>query len=386
MTRANQMWRLAARPVGAATAETWAWREEPVADSPGLGDGEFLVENEYLSLDPAMRGWLGEAKSYIPPVAVGDVMRAVGAGRVIESRHPQFPVGAHVTGLFGVQRFAISNGRGAQMIDPAIAPLPVWLGALGLPGLTAWFGLTDVGKMREGDTVVVSGAAGAVGSVAGQIATGRAVARSASRAGPRSARGCASSATRRRSTTSRPGGPKHALREHAPKGIDVYFDNVGGDTLDAALAQLARGARVVVCGAISPVQRRRPDARPGQLPVAPGQPREHDRLRRARLRRALRRRAARARRVVRGGKTGDARDGDRRPRSVPRAYDALFAGENLGKLVATDSVAALVIVTSRPAVAGQLRRPSLGSGKSENSGIVTTLWAVWTAPPAPRAD
>jgi NADPH-dependent curcumin reductase CurA len=249
MTRTNQAWRLAARPAGAVTAETWAWREEPVAE---VAEGQFLVENLYLSLDPAMRGWLSEARSYIAPVAVGDVMRAVGAGRVIESRHAQFPVGAHVTGLFGVQRFAISDGRGVQAVDPSLAPLPVWLGALGLPGLTAWFGLTDVAEMKAGDTVLVSGAAGAVGSVAGQIAAlsgckAIAIAGGAAKCAWLRELGYAAAIDYKQ-----PGqNLKHALRDAAPDGIDVYFDNVGGETLDAALARIRRGARVVLCGAIS---------------------------------------------------------------------------------------------------------------------------------------
>ncbi|HTJ47035.1 MAG TPA: NADP-dependent oxidoreductase [Kofleriaceae bacterium] len=245
----NAQWRLAARPVGAPKPSDWSFVEEPAA-SPA--DGQFVVENLFLSLDPAMRGWLGEAKSYMPPVAVGDVMRAVGAGRVIESRNAAFPVGAHVTGVFGVQRLAVSDGRGASIVDPSLAPLPVWLGALGLPGLTAYFGLFDVGRMAAGECVVVSGAAGAVGSVVGQIAKARG-ARVVGIAG-----GAAKCAWLRELgfdatiDYKAPGVKlKHALREACPEGIDVYFDNVGGDTLDAALAVLARHARVIVCGAIS---------------------------------------------------------------------------------------------------------------------------------------
>src|SRR5689334_16123067 len=142
----NQQWRLAARPVGFPKRSDWQLLDEPVAEPK---DGEIQVENLFLSLDPAMRGWLSEQKSYMPPVQVGEVMRAVGAARVIASRHPGFAVGDHVTGLFGVQRYAVSNGEGVIKIDPAIAPLPVWLGALGMPGMTAYFGLLDVGKAKE---------------------------------------------------------------------------------------------------------------------------------------------------------------------------------------------------------------------------------------------
>ncbi len=248
----NRQVRLAARPVGMPKASDWTFVDAAVPEPKG---GEILVENLYLSLDPAMRGWLGEARSYMPPVAVGEVMRAVTAARVVASRHPQFAAGDHVTGLFGVQQLAVADGDGAHLtrVDPSLAPLPVWLGALGLPGMTAYLGLLDVGRARAGDTVVISGAAGAVGSVTGQIATihgCRAI-------------GIAGGAEKCAWLTGElgfdaaidykaPGADvQRALGEHCPTGIDVYFDNVGGDILDAALTQLARGARVVVCGAIS---------------------------------------------------------------------------------------------------------------------------------------
>jgi hypothetical protein len=248
----NGQWRLAARPKGAVKISDWAWIEAPAPAAADLKEGEILVENQYISLDPAMRGWLDEAKSYMPPQPIGEVMRAVAAARVVASRNEGFAVGSHVTGLFGVQRVAVSNGKGVMTIDPSVAPLPVWLGALGMPGLTAYFGLLDVAKMKPGETVVVSGAAGAVGSVAGQIA----------KANGCRAIGIAGGAAKCAWLTDLgydgaidykwPGmNLKHALREHAPNGIDVYFDNVGGDALDAALAQLARSARVVICGAIS---------------------------------------------------------------------------------------------------------------------------------------
>ena len=244
----NHQIRLAARPVGLPKPTDWQLTEEPV---PEPGDGELVVKLLYLSLDPAMRGWMNDAKSYVPPVGIGEVMRALGAGRVIASKHPRFAVGDHVTGIFGVQEYARSDGRGVVKVDPAAAPLPVWIGTLGMPGLTAYFGLLDVGKLGTNQTVVVSGAAGAVGSVVGQIAklTGcRAV-------------GIAGGADKCRYLVEELGfdaaidykheDVKAALRTHCPNGIDVYFDNVGGDILDAALTRIARGARVVICGAIS---------------------------------------------------------------------------------------------------------------------------------------
>ena len=238
---------LAARPVGLPRPADFAFEEEDLRDP---ADGEIVVKIQYISLDPAMRGWMNEGKSYIPPVAIGEVMRAGGIGSVVESRNPRFPVGSHVSGLLGVQEFAISNGNGLMPIDPTLAPLPVLLGTLGMPGLTAYFGLLDVGKAVAGNTVVVSGAAGAVGSVVGQIAKihgCRAV-------------GIAGGADKCRylgeigydaAIDYKATDVRAALREHCPRGIDVYFDNVGGDILDAALTQLALHARIVICGAIS---------------------------------------------------------------------------------------------------------------------------------------
>ena len=160
----NRQFRLAARPVGMPKPSDWTFAEEPVPDP---ADGTFVVKVLYISLDPAMRGWMNDAKSYIAPVALGAVMRAGGVGRVVASKHPRFAVGEHVVGMFGVQEYAASDGKGVHPVDPALAPLPVYLGALGMPGMTAYFGLLDVGKPKAGDTVVVSGAAGAVGSVVG---------------------------------------------------------------------------------------------------------------------------------------------------------------------------------------------------------------------------
>jgi NADPH-dependent curcumin reductase len=244
----NHQIRLAARPTGLPKDSDWQHTEEAV---PEPKDGELLVKVRYVSLDPAMRGWMNEGKSYIRPVAIGEVMRAGAAGEVIASKHPSFREGDEVAGSFGVQEYAISDGKGVRKVDTKFAPLPAYLGVLGMPGMTAYFGLLDVGKPKPGDTVVVSGAAGAVGSVAGQIAK---------------IRGCrvvgiAGGADKCRLIVDELGfdaaidyksqDVKAMLKEHCPKGIDVYFDNVGGDILDAALARLAMHARIVICGAIS---------------------------------------------------------------------------------------------------------------------------------------
>jgi NADPH-dependent curcumin reductase CurA len=244
----NHQIRLAARPVGLPKPTDWSHTEETVADPK---DGELVVQLLYLSLDPAMRGWMNEGKSYVPPVGIGEVMRALGAGRVIASKHPDFAVGDHVTGIFGVQEYAVSNGRGIVKIDPRIAPLPVWIGTLGMPGQTAYFGLLDIGKPVAGQTVVVSGAAGAVGAVVGQIATIKGCRAVGIAGGPDKCKYLVDELGFAAAIDYKNTDVKKALREACPNGIDVYFDNVGGDILDAALTQLARHARIVLCGAVS---------------------------------------------------------------------------------------------------------------------------------------
>jgi NADPH-dependent curcumin reductase CurA len=239
---------LARRPTGLPDRSTWTI-ETVAAHRPH--DGEFLAEVRYISLDPAMRGWIKEGKSYIEPVGIGDVMRAGGVARVVESRHPDFAVGDHVLGLSGVQSHWTSNGRGVRKVDPQAAPLPKYLGVLGMPGMTAYFGILDVGAIKEGETVLVSGAAGAVGSLVGQIAKLKGC-RVVGIAGGRGKCGYLTGELGFDAAIDYKSEPLYpALRAACPKGIDVYFDNVGGETLDAALAFLRLRGRVVVCGAIS---------------------------------------------------------------------------------------------------------------------------------------
>lgn len=244
----NHQVRLAARPEGLPTAEVWEHTTEPVPEPP---EGRFVVRITHLSLDPAMRGWMNAARSYVPPVGIGEVMRALGAGQVVASQHPGFPEGAHVTGIFGVQEYAESDGAGVLVVDPSVVPLPTYLAVLGMTGMTAYFGLFDVGGLTDGETVVVSGAAGAVGSVVGQLAklTGCRVVGIAG--GPEKCAWIVDELGFDAAIDYRTEDVNKALRTHAPDGVDVYFDNVGGEILDAALARLRRGARVVICGAIS---------------------------------------------------------------------------------------------------------------------------------------
>jgi NADPH-dependent curcumin reductase len=244
----NHQARLAARPVGLPKRGDWSFTEEAVAEP---AEGQVLVRVRYLSIDPAMRGWMSEGRSYIRPVAIGEVMRAGGAGTVIASRHPAFGEGDAVVGSFGVQEYALSEGKGVSKVDTRVAPLPVFLDVLGMPGMTAYFGLLDVGKPKAGETVVVSGAAGAVGSVVGQVAKilGCRVV------------GIAGGVDKCHYLVDKLGfdaaidykaeDVRAMLKATCPEGIHVFFDNVGGDILEAALARLARHARVVICGAIS---------------------------------------------------------------------------------------------------------------------------------------
>jgi NADPH-dependent curcumin reductase len=249
MSDVNHQVRLAARPSGLPQATDWDMTEEPL---PTPGAGELLVEISHISLDPAMRGWMNAGASYIDPVEVGDVMRAGAVGRVLASEHPGFAVDEHVYSAFGVQEYALSDGRGVVKVDPALAPLPCYLGTLGMTGMTAYFGLFDVAKMKEGDTVVVSGAAGAVGSAVGQMAKIKGAARVIGIAGgEEKCRWLVEELGFDAAIDYKTEDVRRALREAAPDGVDVYFDNVGGEILDAVLTRLARGARIVICGAVS---------------------------------------------------------------------------------------------------------------------------------------
>ncbi len=251
MNLTNHQFRLAARPVGLPKRSDWNYVEEPVRDP---GPGEVLVKTLYLSLDPAMRGWMNEGRSYIAPVGIGEVMRAGGAGRVIASQNPAFAVGDHVTGVLGAQEYALFGAeaaKGLTKVDPKLVPLPVYVGALGITGLTAYFGLLEVGQLKAGDTVVVSGAAGATGMVAGQIAKIKGCRVVGIAGGPEKCGYIVKELGFDAAVDYKSENVLEAVRKHCPQGVNVYFDNVGGDILDAVLANLARGARVVICGAIS---------------------------------------------------------------------------------------------------------------------------------------
>ncbi|WP_284619741.1 NADP-dependent oxidoreductase [Aquabacterium humicola] len=249
----NHQVRLAARPTAKTGPEHWQFTEEAVTEP---ADGGVLVKTLALSLDPAMRGWLNEGKSYIPPVGIGEVMRAGGIGRVIASKHPGFAVGDIVTGGPGVQEYASYTPEqvkrsGLAKIDLRLGSVTQWLNVLGMPGMTAYFGLLEVGEPKPGDTVVVSGAAGAVGQTVGQLAKLKGCRAVGIAGGPAKCEWVVKELGFDACIDYKAGPVKDGLKEHCPKGIDVYFDNVGGDILDAALARLNRHARIVICGAIS---------------------------------------------------------------------------------------------------------------------------------------
>jgi len=248
MPQTNRQVRLAARPSGLPRLADWQFTNEAV---PAPGAGEFVTEVSHLSIDPAMRGWMNAGASYVPPVEIGAVMRAGGIGRVIASNNDGFAVGDHVYGTFGVQEYAISDGRGVLKLDLSLAEPTAYLGVLGMTGLTAYFGLLEVGRLKEGDTVVVSGAAGATGSVVGQIAKIKGCRVIGIAGGQEKCRLVTEEFGFDAAIDYRLPHLRRTLRELAPGGVNVYFDNVGGEILDDVLTCLARGARIVICGAVS---------------------------------------------------------------------------------------------------------------------------------------
>lgn len=239
---------LARRPKGEIEDADFVIEDAPLES---LEPGEFLVQVSLLALDPAMRGWMNDIRSYIPPVAIGEVMRAFGVGTVVSSREPRVVEGSVVSGSFGVQRYATASIKGVSVISPLRAPREKYLSVLGLTGLSAYFGLLDVGRPQPGETVVVSAAAGGVGSVVGQIARLQGCRVVGIAGGEQKCRYLKERLRFDDVVDYRAEKVRSGLRRACPEGVDVFFDNVGGDTLDAALASLTRGARVVICGAVS---------------------------------------------------------------------------------------------------------------------------------------
>jgi NADPH-dependent curcumin reductase len=239
---------LAARPAGMVKDSDFAL--ETVA-LPKPGAGELCIQNHYISLDPAMRGWMNAGTTYIKGVEIGEVMRAFTAGRVIESQHPDFKPGDWVQGMLGVQSYATSDGKGLTKINTDSFSPAWYLGILGMPGLTAYFGLLDKGQPKAGETILISGAAGMIGSLAGQIGKLKGCTVIGIAGGKEKCEYVKNELGFDAVIDYKTEDVATAIKTYAPKGIDIYFDNVGGEILDTALLNLARGARVVICGAIS---------------------------------------------------------------------------------------------------------------------------------------
>jgi NADPH-dependent curcumin reductase CurA/protein-L-isoaspartate O-methyltransferase len=247
-TLQNRQFKLASRPAGMVKRSDFEFVTAPAGEP---GPGEALVKVLYLSLDPAMRGWMNAGRSYIAPVGIGEVMRAGGVGRVVASKDPSLAVDDTVAGMTGVQDYAIAKAANFTKVDPRLAPLPRYLGALGMPGLTAYFGLLDIGQPKEGETVVVSAAAGAVGAVVGQIAKIKGCRAIGIAGGPDKCKYVVEELGFDAAIDYKNEDVRAGLAQHCPKGIDIYFDNVGGEILDIVLSMLARRARVIICGAVS---------------------------------------------------------------------------------------------------------------------------------------
>ncbi len=248
MTDTTNEIRLASRPEGAPTPADFEVAQTPL---PEPGEGQALVRNSYLSVDPYMRGRMRDIKSYIPPFEVGEVLEGGAVGQVVASRNPDVDEGSWVQSQNGWREHYVTDGKGLLPVDPSVAPVSTALGVLGMPGLTAYAGLMEFGRPEEGETVFVSAAAGAVGSAVGQLARIK---------GARAV-GSAGSQEKVDFLTGELGFDAafnykdedlgQALKEHCPDGIDVYFDNVGGDHLDAALGRMNAFGRVPLCGMIS---------------------------------------------------------------------------------------------------------------------------------------
>lgn len=240
---------LVSRPEGHPKDSDFEMREIAPAD---LREGEIRVAVKYLSIDPAMRVWMTEAKSYWPPVPLGEVMRSAGIGEVVESKNPKFNVGSWVSGMTGVRSELVSDGKGMQRFDAGRLPHPGWaLSVFGATGLTAYFGLTDIGQPKEGEVLVVSAAAGAVGSAVVQIGKALGLKVIGLAGGPDKCAFVKDTLGADACIDYKNENLSAALREHCPEGVDIYFDNVGGDILDAVLKRLRLKARIVLCGGIS---------------------------------------------------------------------------------------------------------------------------------------
>jgi NADPH-dependent curcumin reductase len=251
-TKMNRKWCLATRPVGAIAESNFNWKEEPVL---ALEEGQILVRNIYLSLDPTNRGWLDERGNYLPPLAIGEVVRGVGIGVIEQSRNAKFPEGTLVQGFLGWQDYAIADGINGTNLselqkDPSV-PLTAYLGLFSFIGITAYFGLLDIGKPQVGETLVVSGAAGAVGSLVGQIGKIKGCRVVGIAGSKEKCRWLKDELGFDAAINYKTESVLESLQQHCPSGIDIYFENVGGEIFDAVLSLINLRARIALCGLIS---------------------------------------------------------------------------------------------------------------------------------------
>ena len=327
--RMNRQWLLARRPFGMVSPSDFEFVETPV---PELAEGEYLVRNLYISFDPTMRGWMEDRKSYMPPVALGEVMRCSTVSRVVESKNPAYAPGDILSGLFGMQEWAV-GGQGFMHGTPIAEGTPLtWpLGVTGLTGMTAYFGLLELGRPEPGETVLVSGAAGATGSVAAQIAKLKGCRVVGIAGGPEKCAWLTEQVGLDAAIDYKSENVEDRIQALCPDGVDVYFDNVAGPILDAALANLAIRARVVMCGGISGYSEEEPPAGPRNLMNVI--------LQRARMEGFIiidyvsrfPEAASQLLRWVREGKIVHQEDIQEGIENAPETFLRLFRGQNIGK-------------------------------------------------------
>jgi len=244
----NKLVRFMKRPNGFPNQDTWKLDYENIND---LSNGEIIIQNLYISIDPAMRGWMNKARSYIKPVEIGDVMRAGSVGKVVYSKNKLFKEGNFVSGWGGVQKYCRTDGKGFVEINTKNNDLPIFLSTLGMTGLTAYFGILEVAKVKKGETVLISAAAGSVGSIAGQIAKINGCRVIGIAGGKKKCNYVINELGFDGCIDYKNESVNRSIFKECPDGVDVYFDNVGGNILDSALTFINRNARVVICGAIS---------------------------------------------------------------------------------------------------------------------------------------
>lgn len=244
----NQRIVLASRPTAWVEESNFRLDEAPI---PMPGAGQVLVKNLWLSLDPYMRGRMSEAKSYAKSVEIGDVMVGGTAGEVVQSSHPDFTVGDHVVGALGWQRYGVADAATLQKVDASVIPLSAYLGPVGMPGVTAWVGLTDICAPKEGETVVVTAASGAVGSVVGQLAKRRGARAVGIAGGAEKCRYVVEELGFDACIDYKAGNLRGDLKTATPKGIDCVFENVGGEIFDTLLTRMNPFSRIAICGLIS---------------------------------------------------------------------------------------------------------------------------------------